>query len=114
VESSYADATQADRNSTWSLGGMGVGCIWGLKFSFWDWSHPAYMELMDRKGMDGERAADNFRVGYANYGGSRRRVSIYHDACINSEAGSLMFRCCEGEGNHYKVWMPIADLSDDD
>jgi hypothetical protein len=32
--------------------------------------------------MDGERVADNFRVGYANYDGSRRRVSIYYDAWL--------------------------------
>jgi hypothetical protein len=37
---------------------------------------------VDKEGMDGERVADNFRVGYANYDGSRRRVSIYYDAWL--------------------------------
>jgi hypothetical protein len=81
---------------------MGVFRVWTF-FSFEDWSHLAYLELMDMEGMDGERAADNFRVGYANHDGSRRRV-IHFITTFGSVLSNYSF-----EGKWLSAWI-VADL----
>ena len=86
----YAGAVQPDMERYLVL--LRHGCLLGLElfFSFEDWSHLAYLELMDTEGMEGERAADNFRVGYANYDGSGRRVySSSRRSVVSSQTTAL-------------------------